>query len=176
MAPSLASPVPPSELRPSIHEAKGCTPTSGTSIPANPAAGQHGRTSDNSRHFSSAINHNSSSSTQTHDSFTQTNSTDEQQNVHDENFENFGDPAKTWNPDPRVYYSRRLQHQRAESTRKSVPLPPGFPVQIDPASPLVWSGQDLVEQEYLRHLEEHDIAEIESALEYFKSESFLLLD
>ncbi|KAI5855505.1 hypothetical protein BZA05DRAFT_241548 [Tricharina praecox] len=84
--------------------------------------------------------------------------------------ENFPDPAKTWNPDPRVYYSRRLQQQRALHARPAIPpvLPPRFPARIDPASPLVWSGQDLVEHEYLRSLSADDIAEIEHALEHFK--------
>lgn len=84
--------------------------------------------------------------------------------------ENFPDPARTWNPDPRVYYSRRLQQQRALQSRPPVPsvLPPGFPAWIDPVSPLVWSGQDLIEHEYLRHLGVHDVSEIEDALEHFK--------
>jgi hypothetical protein len=77
------------------------------------------------------------------------------------------DPAKTWNPDARVYYSRRLKKPRSCTT--DAPLPQNFPAQIEAATtPLVWSGQDLTEGEYLRHLSTQDIAEIEGALRYFK--------
>ncbi|KAF8541099.1 hypothetical protein BDD12DRAFT_986806 [Trichophaea hybrida] len=68
----------------------------------------------------------------------------------------------------RVYYSRRLKKPR--TCTSDAPLPQGFPAQIEPATtPLVWSGQDLTEGEYLRHLSAQDIAEIEGALEHFKS-------
>ncbi|CCX30019.1 Similar to hypothetical protein [Tuber melanosporum Mel28]; acc. no. XP_002835447 [Pyronema omphalodes CBS 100304] len=83
----------------------------------------------------------------------------------------FPDPAKTWNPDARVYYSRRLKKKNSKATvvSQDVPLPNGFPAQIPPATtPLVWSGQDLTEGEYLRHLSSDDITEIEGALAHFK--------
>lgn len=83
----------------------------------------------------------------------------------------FADPAKTWNPDSRVYNSRRLQQQRrAETTPVAVLLPQGFPAQINPASPLVWSGHTISSSTtYLRHWQKQDIKEIESALGRFKS-------
>ncbi|KAI5811902.1 hypothetical protein BZA77DRAFT_253974 [Pyronema omphalodes] len=75
----------------------------------------------------------------------------------------FPDPAKTWNPDARVYYARRL---KSPPNNTVVPLPEGFPSQIENTS-LVWSGQDITPEQYIFHFSEAEIAEIESALKYF---------
>lgn len=48
-------------------------------------------------------------------------------------------------------------------------LPNGFPSVLD--SPLAWTGQQLAHQsDYIHHLSEGEIQEIEAALQHFKGE------
>jgi hypothetical protein len=48
-------------------------------------------------------------------------------------------------------------------------LPNGFPSALD--SPLAWTGQQLARQsDYIHHLSETEIEEIEAALKHFKGE------
>ena len=93
--------------------------------------------------------------------------------------DDFPDPARTWNPDARVYYSRRLKKQPPPSqsssgTAECPPLPDGFPAQCAPGSPLVWSGQDLNPGDYLRHLSPADIVEVDAALVHFRCNTSLV--
>lgn len=83
------------------------------------------------------------------------------------------DPAKTWNPDPRAYYRRKVQQQAVASV--PVPLPQGFPEAVDGKCSLVWSGQELTENEYVSQLRPEDINEIEAALKHFKGKLALTL-
>jgi hypothetical protein len=75
------------------------------------------------------------------------------------------DPASenAWLPDPVEYRARACRRRFKVG---SVALPAGFPAQI--TSPLVWSGTDLSEDEYLMQLSTENIIELEQALAYFK--------
>ncbi|KAI5784319.1 hypothetical protein FPQ18DRAFT_418225 [Pyronema domesticum] len=75
----------------------------------------------------------------------------------------FPDPAKTWNPDARVYYARRL---KSPLNSAMITLSEGFPSRIGNTS-LIWSGQDLAPEQYVFYFNEAEIAEVESALKHF---------
>ena len=80
----------------------------------------------------------------------------------------YEDPAKTWNPNASAYFKRKIALRRNQASDAAVALPSGFPAAINNCS-LVWSGNDLAENEYIRILAPGDIAEIEAAVKHFTS-------
>ena len=76
-------------------------------------------------------------------------------------------PNIDWIPSYKVF-KERVQRLAALHLNRPTTLPAGWPSKI--TSERVWSGSDFKsEDDYTVKLSQEDIAEIESALEYFKS-------
>lgn len=81
-------------------------------------------------------------------------------------------PDISYHPNLENFQSRT---ERLKSQRLSNPtLPPGFPQKL--SSPLVWEGKDFAnEKEWTFSLNEPQLQEIHSALNYFKGECNLII-
>jgi hypothetical protein len=76
-----------------------------------------------------------------------------------------GQPDIGYTPDHDKYLER--SKRRRETEHLATTLPPSFPSQLQ--SKLVWDGNDLAETyDWNYHLSEHDLGEIEFALQHFK--------
>lgn len=79
-----------------------------------------------------------------------------------------GQPDIAYLPDHAKYLERAKRRQETETLAKT--LPPGFPSQLE--STLVWDGNNLAETyDWNYRLTEDDLAEIDAALQHFKSMS-----
>ena len=74
-----------------------------------------------------------------------------------------------WNPSYKSYLERVRRLSKLQLDRPTK-VPPEFPTAVH--APWVWSGSDLKEEDFVVHLQETDIVEVESALASFKSKQF----
>ncbi|KAF8443469.1 hypothetical protein BDZ91DRAFT_174561 [Kalaharituber pfeilii] len=75
-------------------------------------------------------------------------------------------PDIDWQPNFQKY-SERVQRNKARRRNGSGQLPEGYPREI--SSPLVWTGAELREDQYIFHLTEAEIMEVEKAMKDFKA-------
>lgn len=82
-------------------------------------------------------------------------------------------PDIQYHPEYEKYKARSLRRKETETLPTT--LPDGFPLELK--SPLVWEGKDIEKQDdWLYHLSNAELDEIEAALQHFKCMFLILHD